>query len=245
MQLSENLAISVLQASPFSLNHHLSVLPAALHSLASQAHYPTLLAGSLALDICSIDTNAANVVLQTFNSLTSVHSFPHAFLSIAAERCQLIRLDLFAGQSSLPWCYCKVPQGAQHLLRHGRLQLCQHLQAPVWLVERPCTQFQPSSSQHYLQPSKEPQVHGTAVPVVKGSQNTLTCSHQPSKLHVTCIRNPLPIFSRCCPENTTVPALTHCTATISLKIFPCRCSSLRPSTRGCTGSAEANRSNCT
>ena len=90
--LSEDLARAVMQASPFSLEHHMSVLPSDLRSIAVHAALPAVLsAGVLDLDIGTVSTTTASTVLHEvfsklctrYFSLYKLSSVP--LISTAAE----------------------------------------------------------------------------------------------------------------------------------------------------------------
>ena len=74
--LSEDLARAVLQASPCSLQHHISVLPADLHYVSIHAALPTALSdGIIELDASTVSTSTASTMLHQFSGNPSVRCF--------------------------------------------------------------------------------------------------------------------------------------------------------------------------
>lgn len=71
-ELPENLAISVIQASPASLDYQLESLPQDLHHLALHAAYPGMLSeGSLSIDCVTISLCTATAALRLFPSVSA------------------------------------------------------------------------------------------------------------------------------------------------------------------------------
>lgn len=75
-ELSQDLIESICRQSPFSLDRHLSILPAALHDSAAYAAYPSLLStGDLALDLHSHTTATGAAVLRHVAPLSGAKNF--------------------------------------------------------------------------------------------------------------------------------------------------------------------------